>query len=110
VWVLEHQLGRRNLSTFAKSEIALKLEERIQARAKENLVGGDRKSINRSGIILDEFIKDDTETKVVGKSATYIAAPSFVGELITTSHQPIPAPATPAQYNSYQAAPGLTQT
>jgi hypothetical protein len=36
LWVLENQFGRRNLTPFVKIELALRIEERIAARAKAN--------------------------------------------------------------------------
>lgn len=35
-WIIEHQLGRRNLTEFQKAEYALKHKERIAAKAKAN--------------------------------------------------------------------------
>ena len=37
-WIMRNQLGRRNLSDVERGRIALKLEERIAARARENLI------------------------------------------------------------------------
>jgi DNA-binding XRE family transcriptional regulator len=37
LWIIQHQLGRRNISDFARAELALKAKPIIQARAKENL-------------------------------------------------------------------------
>jgi hypothetical protein len=48
-WIIRNQFGRRNLTPFQRSELALKLRPLIQAKAKENLKladGGDRKSEN----------------------------------------------------------------
>lgn len=36
VWILNHQLSRRNLTNFQKCELALKLKEMISQKAKEN--------------------------------------------------------------------------
>jgi len=36
LWIIRNQLGRRNLSTFAKAELALKLETILKAEAKDN--------------------------------------------------------------------------
>lgn len=35
-WIIRNQFGRRNLSTFQRAELALKLEPLISAKAKEN--------------------------------------------------------------------------
>jgi hypothetical protein len=48
-WIIRNQFGRRNLPSYERTQLALKLEEVIRARAKENLKlaeGGDRKSDN----------------------------------------------------------------
>lgn len=38
IWVIQNQFGRRNLTPFMRSELALKLEDVIAAKAKANLV------------------------------------------------------------------------
>ncbi|MBZ0291876.1 MAG: hypothetical protein K8L99_04840, partial [Anaerolineae bacterium] len=38
VWMIHNQLARRNISTFVRSELALRMEHAIAAKAKENLV------------------------------------------------------------------------
>ena len=45
-WILENQLGRRNLSDFARNEVALKYKEVIARKAKERqqAAGGDKVS------------------------------------------------------------------
>ena len=44
LWILENQLGRRNLSDAARIELALKKEDMLKKLAKENLkrAGGDK--------------------------------------------------------------------
>jgi N6-adenosine-specific RNA methylase IME4 len=46
VWMIYNQFGRRNLSNYWKSVLALELEDVFREKAKENLVlsGGDKKS------------------------------------------------------------------
>jgi len=46
VWIIENQLGRRNLNAAQRIELALCKEEVLRTKAKENLSkgGGDRKS------------------------------------------------------------------
>ena len=46
IWIIENQLGRRNLNAAQRIELALCKEEVLRAKAKENLSkgGGDRKS------------------------------------------------------------------
>ena len=46
-WIIKNQFGRRNLSNYQRSELALKLEGLYKEKAKENMKkaeGGDRKS------------------------------------------------------------------
>lgn len=45
-WMINNQFGRRNLSNYWKSVLALQLEDVFKAKANENLVlsGGDKKS------------------------------------------------------------------
>jgi N6-adenosine-specific RNA methylase IME4 len=46
IWMINNQFGRRNLSNYQKSVLALELEEVFKEKAKENLskTGGDKKS------------------------------------------------------------------
>lgn len=46
-WMIMHQFGRRNLSNYQRSILALELEDVFKAKAKENQVlsGGDKKSL-----------------------------------------------------------------
>lgn len=47
-WMILNQLSRRNLTAYARSMLAIKLEESYKDRAKQNQIasGGDRKSQN----------------------------------------------------------------
>jgi 16S rRNA G966 N2-methylase RsmD len=38
IWIIQNQFGRRNLALFTRSELALKLEPLIAAKAKENQI------------------------------------------------------------------------
>ena len=42
LWIIQHQLGRRNLQPYQRAELALKMKEAISEKAKENqrLAGG----------------------------------------------------------------------
>lgn len=37
IWIIDNQFGRRNLSIFARAELALKLKAVVAEKAKENL-------------------------------------------------------------------------
>jgi hypothetical protein len=45
-WIIRNQFGRRNLDSYQRTKLALRLEETIAARAKANMEkgGGDQKS------------------------------------------------------------------
>lgn len=65
-WVIKNQFGRRNLSLFQRSELALKLKPVIREKAKENqsAAGGDKKSLCQ---IFDKAIIDtaiDTKKEI----------------------------------------------
>src|SRR5690606_13194916 len=36
LWIIQHQLGRRNLQPYQRVELALKMKEAVAAKAKEN--------------------------------------------------------------------------
>lgn len=46
VWMVQHQLGRRNISAFVRSELALRMKSAVEAKAKANMSagGGNKKS------------------------------------------------------------------
>jgi hypothetical protein len=53
-WIIKNQFGRRNLTNYQRSELALQLENIYKKKAKENLskVGGDKKSKKaKSGLL-----------------------------------------------------------
>lgn len=77
-WIILNQFGRRNLSTYDRSLLALKLEGLFREKAKGNLSlsGGDRKSDNaKSGCqISDKAIDTKRElAKIAGVSHDTIA-------------------------------------
>jgi hypothetical protein len=52
IWIIENQFHRRNLDALTRVELGLKLEDRYEARAKENekrAAGGDRRSLAFQG-------------------------------------------------------------
>lgn len=70
-WILENQLGRRNLTDFGRNEIALRYKDVIAKRAKERqaAAGGDRKSENAK-IGSGQMTTSDSDT---GRTRTEIA-------------------------------------
>ena len=72
-WIINNQFGRRNLSLYTRTELALKLEELISERAKENqrISGGDRKSSRYKSVPLNsaEPIKTVDTREEVAKAA-----------------------------------------
>jgi N6-adenosine-specific RNA methylase IME4 len=69
IWMINNQFGRRNLSNYQKSVLALELEEVFKQKAKENLskAGGDKKS----GFQISEkpIIEKVNSTKEIAKVA-----------------------------------------
>jgi len=84
VWILENQLGRRNLSDVARIEIALLKEEmlREKARKKQSLAGGDKSSNKGDGALLFQVSKPKIDSINVREA---IAAEAGVCE--TTLHR-----------------------
>ena len=52
-WIIRNQFGRRNLSNFQRSELALRLKPIIKAKAKEKQreAGGDKKSKTAKSVV-----------------------------------------------------------
>jgi len=46
VWIISHQMGRRNISPFVRTQLAMRLQELLAPKGKERMRdnGGDRKS------------------------------------------------------------------
>lgn len=42
LWVMKHQLGRRNLTDYARAEVVLKMKDLLAAQAKERMLSGKR--------------------------------------------------------------------
>ncbi len=67
-WVINNQLGRRNIGAYTRADLALKLEGLIAARAKNNmsLGGGDKKS--GSPLLANPIISIDTREDIAKKA------------------------------------------
>ena len=67
IWIIRNQFGRRNISTYDRARLALRMKEIVAAKAKENLkapTGG------KKGLTLQKSGKSKVETdKQVAKSA-----------------------------------------
>ena len=76
VWIIENQLGRRNLCDAARIELALCKAELLRAKAKRNqsLAGGDKKS---DGSLLAKMTKLNPEAHVDVRNA--VATKAGVG-------------------------------
>ena len=79
IWIIRNQFGRRNLSAFARAELALKLEPMLAAQAKERMLSGKAHPDQNSdqGRTLSELAKvaglsHDTihRAKVISEQAT----------------------------------------
>ena len=73
MWIIQNQLGRRNLTPFIKAELALKVEPEIRAEAQKNslanLVNIDEQKSDHRGRTLDQLaaiagVSHDTIHKV----------------------------------------------
>lgn len=79
-WIIRNQFGRRNLTVFARSELALKLEPLIAAKAKDNTKlskGRGKKGCQVSDNLIDT--KKEV-AKAAGVSHETIRAAKFVQE------------------------------
>jgi hypothetical protein len=77
-WIIRNQFGRRNLTTFARAELALKLEPLIADKGKKNLKlsrGRGRKGCQVSDNLIDT--KKEV-AKAAGVSHETIRAAKFV--------------------------------
>lgn len=71
LWMLRNQLGRRNLTDFQRTEIALKMKPLIEVKAKENLVAsGERfgKGSQNSVEPIQSIRTDSTVAELAGVS------------------------------------------
>lgn len=71
-WIILNQFGRRNLSSFQRSELALQLKPLIQAKAKENLKTNtenqNRMPFQNSGKAIEKYQTDKVLAKIAGVS------------------------------------------
>ena len=76
-WIILNQFGRRNLSAYQRSVLALRLKPIYEAKAKVNqvLAGGDRKSDNAKPLRpnSDEANTDKNLSKIAGVGHDTIA-------------------------------------
>jgi len=81
-WIIRNQFGRRNLTTFARAELALKLEPLIADKAKENTKlskGRGKKGVQISAHLNNADRKTRTQVaKAAGVSHETIRAAKFV--------------------------------
>lgn len=61
-WILRHQLGRRNLTDFQRTRIALRYEEVIAKKAKERQLAGLKNVGKTSFCSMEQNDKKDTHT------------------------------------------------
>ncbi len=64
IWIIRNQFSRRNLSSYSRSVLALKLEELIAAKAKEIQTKPDFHGNQYTGAILENSPKDHINTRV----------------------------------------------
>jgi len=86
-WIIRNQFGRRNLTTFARAELALKLKPFVEKKAKDNqkrggkTAGRGREKIKQVSPILEKPIHTDVEVaKAAGLNRNTIRAAEFVSK------------------------------
>ena len=85
-WILEHQLGRRNLSDFQRTRIALRYEEIIAKKAKERQLSGLKHVGKSSFSSMEQNDKKDSHTtrneiaKIAGTSGTAVQRTKYILE------------------------------
>ena len=81
-WILRHQLGRRNLTDFQRTKIALRYEEMIANRAKERQ--GTRNDLLTSGSmehkVIDTHRTRDEIAKIAGTSGSTVMRTKYILE------------------------------
>lgn len=86
-WIIENQFGRRNLSNYQRSILALEYESLFKEKAKENLKlgGGDKKSpLQKSANPITEKINTREEvSKIAGVSHDTIAKVKVIQQKAT---------------------------
>jgi 16S rRNA G966 N2-methylase RsmD len=83
-WIIQNQFGRRNLTVFARGELALKLEPLIAARAKEaqrdhsGTAPGKKSLVQKSAQVIDERKTRAKVAKLAGVSHDTIAKVKYI--------------------------------
>jgi len=96
IWILENQLGRRNLTDVARIELALKKEELLKALAKERqTLGGKHKGKLMS--------KSSTEDKQSGTVRKAIAKEARVSQTSLFRYKQIMEQGSPALIEAVQS-------
>ena len=62
-WMIMHQFGRRNLSVWDRSQLALKLEDVFKAKAKENLSKAGSSFSPKEGCQISDKVAQPVDTK-----------------------------------------------
>lgn len=88
-WILRHQLGRRNLTDFQRTKIALRYEEMISSRAKERMSEGGKIGANKThGVcsmdhtpkVEDTHKTRDEIAKIAGTSGSTVMRTKYILE------------------------------
>lgn len=81
LWIIRNQFGRRNLSTFQRAELALKMKDVIAAKAKENNSTNTKRGLVTNTQAQREPIRTRDElAKIAGVSASTITQTEAVLE------------------------------
>jgi len=90
VWMLQNQLGRRNLNDYQRSEIALQLEDLLKGQAKVRQLAGLRQYAPD-----EDTVKQNSAEREAGQSRDAVAQTSGVSHNTIDKVKTIRAAAIP---------------
>ena len=84
LWMIQNQLGRRNLSDLQRVEIVRKYEEAVKAQAEQRMLAGKADPIGAWPAIYVSFggVKSDENFRVIRKDGTPIKGLYAAGEVL----------------------------
>ncbi|MBR1645210.1 MAG: hypothetical protein IJ774_05780 [Selenomonadaceae bacterium] len=95
IWIIKNQFGRRNLSAYDRSILALKLKPVIAAKAKENSLANLKQNTDRQIFAHRDEESKQTETADERKTNAQIAEQAGVSRETIRKVEKIEAQATP---------------
>lgn len=98
-WIIRNQFGRRNISSYQRSKLALQLKEIIAARAKENQLGGLKQNEkveaqNEENTVLQNSVKrtepaPEAASRGVGERSQSVNTQKELAQIAGVSHDTI---------------------